>query len=342
VASFFSALCAELVGEYVDITRIMLRGGKFFVVIFLVIFCLHNELFDYKYAIKVLRIITMLAVFYQLLQVVSHELMGMVLPRGIYSLLTYDVYGYENFNQINMTFYRASSFFIEPAVFVQYILLYLSISIFGNKNMTIEHLIEAMLISVSIVLSGSGQGLILLVAIWGFWYLFKIVLGKKRSVISLVLLVAVPIVIITVLPTFLSLNVVQNNLERIAGDNNLMGYATQARMVGYKYISDLKGVFYLIGRGYGNVVTDVYFPSVAYTFYSSGIIGISLVAIVFMWLIKNCRSYGKVFSLIYIVLIIGTTSFFGCNICFYFSFLIADALYNYNDIINEELAGGGA
>ncbi len=329
VLSAISIVLMSGLGISFSMPKIMLRCGKFIFVILSVVFVLYSERIDNNYLFKVLRIITIAAVVYQMLQILVHTAIGISLPRGIYSLLTYDVYGYDNFNQINVSFYRASSFFIEPSSFVQYVLLHLSISLFGDKEKTIKHTVDAILISISIILSGSGQGLVLLGTCWAMWYIFKVVISKKYSPTKTVLFIIVPIFLVLLFPYVYNLQIIQKNLVRISGETGLLsGYATQARLVGYEYLSDLKGIFLLIGKGYGNVIEFKYFPSVAYTIYSSGYIGIIIVGIVMIWLAIRCKSFGKFFSVLYTILIIGTTAFFGCNICFYFPFLIGDT-YKY-------------
>lgn len=289
-------------------------------------YSMYQDLFDFKIALKTLRIFTMIAVLYQLLQVVSYNTFGLVLPRGIYSFLTYDTYGEANFNQIDPSFYRASSFFIEPAAFVQYVLLYLVILLFKSGKKDKHENVEILLISASIILSGSGQGLILLGVSFTLWYLSRTTLAKKISMLRIICALAVPVALYFVARFVFSLEVVQNNLERIVGDNGIIsGYATQARMVGYRYLNELKGIFWLIGKGYGNVPRNIYFPSVAYTIYSSGAVGIGMVALLMLWLFFRCKSYGRAFTVIYCILIAGTTAFFGCNICFYLPFVLADA-----------------
>lgn len=318
---FASAMSGDSV---VGITRSLLRMVKFCVIIIIVIFCLYKDLFNRTYALKVLKTITYVAVIYQFMQVIGYQVAGVVLPRGIHSLLTYDAYGYDNFYQLSGKLYRPSSFFIEPASYVQYVLLYLTYAMFAEKSHAFKDWKAAILISISIILSGSGQGIVLVALLWILWYFIKVVFVGRPGVFTVILLVLVPVTVVMVLPYVLQLPIVQGNLERILGDNELMGYATEARLVGYEYLKDLTGIHQLIGFGYGNVVSNVYFPSVAYTAYGGGIIGFAVQMFVFVWLFFKTRGYAKVYTFIYFILIFATTSFFACNICFYFPFLLSE------------------
>lgn len=340
VSSVFSLLLISLSESDASLSQAILRGGKFFAVIFLVVFVLYEDLFDKEYAFKVLRTITLLAVFYAFVQFGAHYIFGINLPSRFLDMMTYGGYSETSFYVKDMSaYYRVASFFIEPAAFIQYIVVYLSFCMFSNKEKLIDKPLDAILITAAIILTASGQGLIILVVAWGMWYVFKVVLGRNRSIGRIVIMLVLPVAIIALLPWFLSLAPIQKNFSRIFEDGtyNIMGgYATQRRLGGYSFLSDLIGIYFLIGRGYGNVRPYVYYPSVAYTMFSSGIIGILLVAILIIWLLRNCKTYGKYFAIMYSVLIVGTTAFFGCNICFYFPFLLADVYSEYGERNKEE------
>lgn len=329
-----STLVSILIQGNIESYMIMLRTGKFVLLIFLILFMGYKELFDSDFGFKMLKIINILAVIYIILQVISYKFFKVLLPTGILSLVTSDVYYQLDYQSVAANFYRPSSFFIEPAYFSQYVLLYLCYSIFGgNGTGVVKNWKLAVFISSGIILSGSGQGILLVVTIWGIWFLSTLGLSKL-NLKKISMLMTISFMSIFIMKYLLQTEVVSKALLRVFSDNTAGGgNAVLSRVGGYAYFYMLPNIFKFIGMGYGNVPTGVYFNSASYTLYCSGILG-AVIVLYILWssFIKGKR-FQRVFVIIFFILIMGANVFTAASICFYFSFIYANET---NEIINKE------
>ena len=326
-----STLVSMLFQYNINYSLILLRMFKYVILIFFIIFLYYEKYFDFEIAIKTLKIVTLLAVSYIIIQKITYHLTGIILPRGFLNLITVDSYSKNDYVQIAKTFYRPTAFFIEPASFVQYAILYLTYSIFGwSKQPIIHNIKHSIYITIGIILSGSGQGLILLLVVWGLWFLKRVV-PVRPDVKKLIIFISVIAMMSMIIPVLMDTPVVAKNLDRIFDRQSFgLGYAGIARTQTYTYVYELKGIFKLIGMGYGNVPLDTYFPSLAYTLYCSGIVGGILLLCFFINMYLKTVYFQKAFVIVYAILIIGSTAFFAINICFYLPFLIYNNKMAYN------------
>jgi hypothetical protein len=301
---------------------VVLRLGKYVVLIFLILFTGNKNLFDVDLGFRILKKVTLLAVTYIIIQTIAYKGAGILLPNAFLSLVSYEAYSEIDYGTLAKHFYRPTAFFIEPSSFCQYTLLYLSLSIFGWDNKKICHNWKhAVYISIGILLSGSGQGILLLVCMWLAWIVKRLILTKLHPR-KLLILFGILFVGIVSAPFLMKSEIIAKPLERIFTDNvEGGGNAFLGRMGGYLYFFMLPNIFKLIGMGYGNVPKDVYFNSLSYTLYCNGILGCMLLIYLFGDIIRRGTGFQKIFALVYIGLITGATTFTAANICFYFSFI---------------------
>ncbi|NLN49220.1 MAG: hypothetical protein GX154_09105 [Clostridiales bacterium] len=143
-------------------------------------------------------------------------------------------------------------------------------------------------------------------------------IGAKQLILGMCV-VAMAIVFI---PVLLDIPIVAGNIERAFDfEQGGLGYAGIARIRNYSYLIEFPLLFKFIGMGYGNVPVDTYLPSLAYTLYSSGLIGGLLVLCFFINMYRKTIHFQNVFVILYGILIIGSTAFFALNVCFYLPFL---------------------
>ncbi len=301
---------------------VVLRLGKYIVLIFLIVFMGNRELLDVDLGFRTLKTVTLLAVTYIIIQTLAYKGAGILLPNAFLSLVSYEAYSEIDYSNLAKHFYRPTAFFIEPSSFCQYTLLYLCLSIFGwDKKKLIHNWKHAVFVSIGILLSGSGQGILLLFCIWAFWLLSRLVLTKlnPKKILILFLILAVGVVSV---PVLMKSEILAKPLERVFTDNKEGGgNAFLGRMGGYMYFLMLPNSYKLIGMGYGNVPKDVYFNSLSYTLYCNGILGCILLLYLFGDIVRRGKGFQKVFALVYFGLITGATTFTAANICFYFSFI---------------------
>lgn len=335
IAFFVYVIISTLVSlqmqESFSIFSIVLRLGKYLMVIFLVIIIGNRQLFDVDYGFKLLKRVTLMAVGYIFLQTIMYRAAGILLPNAIMSLVSYQEYAEIDYERLAEHFYRPTAFFVEPSSYCQYTLLYLSFSVFGWKGEKLVHNWKiAAAITFGILLSGSGQGIMMAVLIWVMWFLKRLVFTKLQMK-NLVVLVSLVLVLAVSSPFLMQSELVSKPLERVFTDNKEGGgNAFMGRMGGYMYFGMLPNTFKLIGMGYGNVPKDVYFNSLSYTLYCNGILGCLLLVYLFGDIVIKGTGFQKVFGMIYFGLLAGATTFTATNICFYFSFI-------YNGRIRERV-----
>jgi hypothetical protein len=317
---------------------LILRTGKFIALILIILY-LGYHFFDIQIGIKALKVVTFSAVIYIILQTIMYKFLGILLPRGFLSLIVTDYYSNIDYAHSASIFYRPTGFFIEPASFSQYTLLYLTYSLFGfNSTKRCFNWKHAVFVSLGIILSGSGQGLLLLVIVWLIWFITRVLFGSI-SFKGILLLFIILIIGTVLIPPLLETSHVTKTLTRVFGESGLgFGDALMARTKGFDYFSNLEGIYKLIGMGYGNVPENIYFNSTAYTLYCSGILGMFLVVLIYISLFVRGNSFQKVFTIIYFILIMGSATFTAANICFFLSFLISKKLSNtkeFNNSLND-------
>lgn len=298
---------------------VFLRMGKFvFLILFAVIIARGS--FDQKLGIRVLTIITAAATVYIIVQAIAYYTGGILLPAGFLSVVTDETYGGLDYMQIARSFYRPSSFFIEPAYFAQYTLLGLCVNLFGYGQRKYRYVL-ALFFTAGIVLSGSGQGVLAAAFLWGLAFMQRLVF-TNFTIKKLFLTIVICVACVVFIPMLLKTSFVSMTLARIFGDNAAMGgNALLSRLEGYRYFSTLPAVLQIIGTGYGNVPVGVYLSSAAYTLYTLGILGAGLVLYIFADAFSRGKGFQRVFTAAYFVLFLAANVFTATYICFYFCFL---------------------
>ncbi len=307
----------------------LLRAFKFSYLIIFIFFICYKQLFDVNYSIKILNTLTLFLVLYIFIQKISFSLFGYTLPSGFISLINSDNYIDLDYEKIYENFYRPSSFFIEPAYFSHYVLLGITYNIFGyNYGKLLYNYKYAVIFSIGIFISGSGQGILLTVLIWSIW-LIKNLLSKKSHfkfvsnkyiLIFFIIFISVPVGYFT-----MKTELVTMSLDRVFTSNiDFGGNAVLARMMGYEYFFNLPIIYKIIGVGFGNVPSDVYFSSLSYILYTIGFLGFLIILYIFIRAFYLGDIFQKVFLIVYFILIIGSNTFTATQVCFYFSFIYID------------------
>lgn len=307
----------------VDDSMIFFRLGK--LVILIVVFLLwgFNSYFDSSYALKTLRIVTLAATFYVVLQSVSQHFFYIVLPRAIYSLLvdsTHLVVQLIDLESAYSSNYRPSAFFLEPAHFSQYVLVYLAITLFGiNRNSYFNlRWKEALFISLGIILSRSGMGIILASLLW-FLFAVKVLISKRINKKHLLIVFTLSVI------TLISLFFLRNHdfiiyaLNRVFATDDVGYNAIQGRIGGYVSFLELNTLYQLIGVGYGTI-NGTYFNGLSSTLYWSGILGIIPMLYILIDAFIKGENFQKIFVLIYFILL-SFAGVYGALLCFYLPLL---------------------
>ena len=295
----------------------ILRTVKFLIMIFAVLLLGYHKLFDAEYAIKILKVITNVAVMYLIVQIVLYRGFGILLPNGFPMLA--DNSGY--LSNIYISAIRPSSFFLEPAHFAQYSIVYLTYCIFGieSHQKLFKNWKNALFITVGIILSTSGQGILMVVILMSIWLLLNIA-KKKIKLQNIIYTFCMIMLLLIALPLIMKTEVVTNLLTRIFTENiSGGGNALYARVSGYTILQNLNGIHSIIGMGFGNVPENMYLSGYAYIIYCTGYLGLAIFITLLTSTFLKVHKFSKVLVVLFAIMLIGAQMFTATSICFYFA-----------------------
>lgn len=277
---------------------------------------LGSRFFDYKVAFGTMSIVLHISVIVMVFQLVAYHIFGVTISGTIPSLLTEPGYGLGGM--------RPSGFYMEPAHYAQSAILYLCWVLFGeNKNSKINRK-SAAIVTVGIILSGSGLGYLLATMMYGIWYLSTFIFSKKKNRLGKGVVVIVFAIFFIIM--LLELSIVQDALARVFyEDGTPGGEALDGRTWSNKYFLNLPDAQKWYGVGFGQVsdYTTAYMNGLYRLLYQIGYPALVLIAILFYSALKQKERFKKVYIILWAVLI----NFAGVSspmiLCFAFSFLLS-------------------
>lgn len=216
------------------------------------------------------------------------------------------------------TYFRPTSIFLEPANYVQYIIPVLCIVLWYKKNFRL-----AAFFTLGILLSTSGQGLIIGGAVWllfiaqTIWDSFN---GRKIQKRRMLLIVAGLILSMAVISQLWQTDIVQKNLGRLSSTGDLS--AANARMGSLALVIDsMQGISALIGNGFGNVIEGTWNAAMSYVLYGTGIIGFSILMIYFGALWLTGKRFEKAMVVVFLLLFVQASIFMNIIVILYIALL---------------------
>ena len=281
--------------------------------------------FDYTIAIKTLRIFSLLCVAFIILQSILYYGAGIIL-HGIYiPLASAEGYSDYNFEYMYSILFRPTSFFFEPSHFCAYALVYFTYLLSANTEK--YRRLQLAVMTLGIVMSTSGTGIVLIpitVLITVMLMLFKRNISTTRN--SLLLGAIVAIAIIIALNVYINSDVGLTVLQRYIKSDGSLGTAVLGRLDSgaYELYKELPIFYKIIGTGFGNRPSTVYFSSLYSILYGDGLVGLILLLWIIISSYRKSGLFGKLLSVVYMVLMIGTGVFNFASIGLYFSFIHQD------------------
>src|SRR5680860_548879 len=175
IVFFFYILFSTLLSilflvEDFDINLIALRVTKFILLPTLVLLIINKKYFNLRYGLQLLEKITLIASVFLIFQTIIFYSTGILISGVIKPFLEYDAYATHDYLEMALPFYRPTSFFAEPSHFCYFAIVGLIYSLWGFIDKP-KKIIYALIISLAILLSTSGQGLVLLIFCWTFYVL---------------------------------------------------------------------------------------------------------------------------------------------------------------------------
>lgn len=282
---------------------IVLRMGRYCIYLFIV-FLLGNEHVNYENLMRIYRVIIYIATAYLLLQTVVFYTTGIVLPSKIGG----------SSGEAKGDIGRLRSFYSEPAALGYNMMPFIACSLFGKnykKDATKGNEIDALVASVAVVLSTSGQGILCAGLLWGVWLLLRIFKQGLRSKDLLLIVGAVLAILI-----LYASGILEYALGRMESTGE--GSAVDARFSGYVALSLLNPLQTIFGTGFGNYVVqntfdlEVYYQNVNYSSFAEflftlGLIGTVIWLFFFLYLYKKGTVCSKMLILALLML-----SLLGC------------------------------
>ena len=222
--------------------------------------------------------------------------------------------------------FRPSAFFLEPAHFSRYCVIALASLLFPNIEKPFN--IKTVIITVALLLTLSGFGIMLTALVWGLY----LILGEgrySRKNIGRNFLILIGALMLVLLVFFVSPSF-QSAVARFTGsegDNAIYGRLGNY----YVFVQYLQGFSQIWGMGYKNLplrgMTDVthYFTGILELMYCQGIVGTIL--FVMLYILMMLKAYVDklmlpfVIMIISLVFIIGSSYFSPLNILIYVPFV---------------------
>ena len=302
---------------YTSFSTILTRMLRFEFVMFVVILMGFKNFFDFQYGIEKVRLVTIIASFYAIVQQLSFTTLGVVLPHRIDRILSSSA----DFI-VPSGGYRAYSFFSEPSHFGYYMVIFLSYSLFSsNKQKKASR--DALIITAGVIATTSGQALVAASLIWAVW-LLKIIFNKYQNVEKLIKkIIFLPLVLAVAIYFFRNSGIVEYTIYRVYDFNEMAvqgGFTGRAG--GYNWFQELPLQLQIFGVGYGNWPETVYFSSGARLLFGTGYISAILVLYILAKVLYRGASYQKIISSCFLVLMIGGGVYTATWMAFYLPFML--------------------
>lgn len=284
-----------LVGElFSPKSDIFLRMGRYCLYL-MVVFLIGNDHVNYTDLMRLYRIVAISASVYIILQAIFYYGAGIKLPNRIGGSSVSD-----NLTDVG----RLRSFYSEPAELGYNLTPFVACCLFGapfKKNSSKGNELDALLVSVGIVLSTSGQGIACIALVWAIWFISRIF--KQGITLREALLVGAAIIAVVVL---YSTGILEFALGR--ADDTSEGSAVSARASGYVTFTLLSRLQRLFGSGFGNYVVeniydlDIYYKvanysSIAEFIFTLGIFGTAIWVFFFLFIYRKGPACSKVLIL---------------------------------------------
>ncbi len=292
--------------------------------VILSIICIKQGIIDRKLFIKVYCYAAIIASFAILLQYFFHYVLhkNLYLLIGQLKLSPSNLQSFADYkNKYDLMYlynFRPTSFFLEPAHFAAYASP--SIYILLNKNKKIKNILFAIIVSLSVILSTSGIGIVATMIIWAY-YLLKNNENQKLKVITI-------LVFGIFIAVFVNNSIFDKSAERIRDINKDSESSINYRLLkGYKMYPKMQLYEQIFGIGLGGYESYVralgdeteldsneYMNSVSYILVSTGLIGFIIFCIYMSNIYKLFRSKNN--TCIFIVLItiyLTSSAIFSCN-----------------------------
>lgn len=295
---------------------VVLRYGKFIVVLFTLFVIFDGHRFDFEIFLKTVRVVVYCACCYVIIQQVLYEIGGVIITNPVLQIFSSSGGGYSlssDYYVVYQGMLRPSAFFLEPAHMTQYCVMYFAYVLFVDKAK--NRLIDIVVLICGILCTTSAMGILAVVGLLAFWFVFH-----KHTKWDLVILLFV------VVAGLLSLQIdfVQSALDRLLNNK----YVITGRIgAGLKVWSELPWVYQVFGTGFGCVPSG-FINGIEYILITIGAFGLVIVLGTLFYIVINVQKWKKVVILCYVVLLFGAQMFSVSSFIFLFSLVYSEIYSN--------------
>jgi hypothetical protein len=321
---FYVALFQDLNSEC------LYKTGHYLFPLFIFTFFTKN-FFDYEFALSAYKKVAVISALFLILQFILAIFTGFYLSGAIPFLEAN--YSFEaEYHGRELYVQRFRSFFSEPSVMAMYLCVYLSLSIYNEKN-KLRNFIPEIIITIAVLLSKSSSGVGMLIIIWGIWFFsyYKKLPNALKKRFSIVLLFFIFFIIWICYKAdifqFIYEHIIDDSESNIQMSKGVYGRIGNALDFNYESLSALQKLF-----GSGMVSLEMFMPGYLRVFLYFGIWGLFVFAGGYLYLFFRSKGGKKILILCIIIANFFGDVMFGVASMFYFPYIFA-SVKKYNDII---------
>lgn len=270
----------------------------------------HRELF-----LRTLVVFSVIATAFLVFQYVAFYGAGDVVLGRIPGLQIYvEDYLEIDYETVYSYVFRPCSFFLEPASFVQYVVVAQCALLFTEILGKRVRIVLSIVITLGAVMTTSGQGILYFALVYAIWLFLTI---RKKS--YYVLLIAAALVLIPIL--YSSVESFQYAVDRLLTSEA----ASDARLGSYGLLLETDSVGdMLLGQGFGYVPEGEWFSGAMYVLHGTGLVGFSLACAMFYQFFRNAHDVmPRVVCSVFFVMFFGTALFYNYMLFWYFATVVA-------------------
>ena len=295
---------------YSSQSSVINRTLRYVILLFIIICFGMPNFFSWKKYISYLRTFSLLVSGYAILQYVMFYVLHIKLPNTFGPVKQGGGGAVPEF--ILDPTYRPPSIFLEPSAAAYYLTPFLCYILFFEGLKSRRGAFSAIVVTLGILCTTSGQGLFVLILCWGVWYLRSMKdLNYKQLIIGVLGL--------ALILTYFDLSF---TIDRIFTNDEMN--AIDARSGGYEMIKKLPIENMIVGNGYGNYDETVYYSSFAEIIFCTGFTGLVLVIVMYLRAFHRGNLFQKMLVLSSFILMSGGGIYTATFLCFYLPLIFFD------------------
>ena len=297
-----------LTHAYSPVLSVLLRTLRFVILLIVLLGFGYTSFYSSSKYIGYVRVVSLLAAGYVYLQSAFFRFFGYKL-RNVFGPIKGGGEFSSSLGEYEFV-YRPPSFFLEPSHVCYFLIPFLCYVLFSKKSIEKRDLIEAVFVTGGILLTTSGQGLIIAALCWFIWILRQL---KSIKLHYLILVIFSLIILFKTVDVSYTINRVLST-----DDYNAM----EARSGGYRLVSEMPFAQLVFGNGFGNYPEDTFFTSYADILFCTGLVGLVCVLLFFLSLFIRGTVFQRVFIVIILTIMISGGIYTASFLCFYLPLLL--------------------